>query len=106
MNKPTLSLIFAAACPLSTLSAKDPIEKVTSVSNDNAEMNEAIAKARSLLPHFWQTFDAPKRGEWWLCEEAHLSSRAPFALHVLLQSHEFEIEADALGIKLLPQHHK
>lgn len=45
-------------------------------------------------------------GEWWLYEEAHLSSRAPFALHVLLHAHEFEIEADALDIKLLPQRRK
>ena len=42
-------------------------------------------------------------GGWWLYEEAHLSSRAAFALHVMLDRCEFEIEADALDIKYLPQ---
>ena len=42
-------------------------------------------------------------GEWWLYEEAHLTSHAAFALHVLLHAHEFELEADTLDIKLLPQ---
>ena len=40
-------------------------------------------------------------GEWWIYEEAHLSSHAAFALHVLLHAREFEIEADGLDIKLL-----
>src|SRR5688572_10750954 len=31
---------------------------------------------------------------WWLYEEAHLCSRAKFALHVLFDSTEMEIEAD------------
>jgi hypothetical protein len=45
-------------------------------------------------------------GEWWLYEEAHLSSHAPFAFQVLLHAHEFELEADDLDIKLLPQRRK
>lgn len=45
-------------------------------------------------------------GEWWLYEEAHLSSHAPFSLHVLLNTHEFELEADTLDIKLLPHRAK
>jgi hypothetical protein len=45
-------------------------------------------------------------GDWWLYEEAHLSSHAAFALHALFSSHEFEIEADTLRIKLLPQRRK
>ncbi len=38
-------------------------------------------------------------GNWWLYEEAHLSSRARFALHVLFHRGEFEIEADELSIQ-------
>ena len=38
-------------------------------------------------------------GHWWLYEEAHLCSRAPFTLHVLFDSTELEIEADALRIQ-------
>ena len=44
-------------------------------------------------------------GKWWLYEEVYLSSCAYFSLHVLLTAGEFEIEADALTIKLLPRHH-
>ena len=40
-------------------------------------------------------------GNWWLYEEAHLSSRARFALHVLLHRGELEIEADELSIQKL-----
>ena len=42
-------------------------------------------------------------GEWWLYEEAYLSSHTSFALHVLLTTSEFEIEANGLDIKRLPQ---
>jgi len=38
------------------------------------------------------------QGAWWVCEEVHLSSHARFALHVLFQKHELEIEADELII--------
>ena len=40
-------------------------------------------------------------GNWWLYEEAHLSSRARFALHVLFHRGELEIEADELSIQKL-----
>jgi hypothetical protein len=39
-------------------------------------------------------------GEWWLYEEAHLSSNAPFSLHVMFNKVDLEIEADGLVIKL------
>jgi hypothetical protein len=39
------------------------------------------------------------RGQWWLYEEAHLCSRAQFALHVLFDSAEIEVEADELRIR-------
>jgi hypothetical protein len=38
-------------------------------------------------------------GHSWLYEEAHLCSRAKFALHVLFDSTELEIEADELRIR-------
>lgn len=41
-------------------------------------------------------------GSWWLYEEAHLSSRATFSLHVLFHEGELEIEADKLTIRRLP----
>jgi Protein of unknown function (DUF4085) len=42
-------------------------------------------------------------GEWWLYQEAHLSSRARFSLHVLFNEAEIEIEADGLSIDLYPR---
>jgi hypothetical protein len=39
-------------------------------------------------------------GEWWLYEEAHLSSNAPFSLHVMFNKVDLEIEAEKLVIKL------
>jgi hypothetical protein len=38
-------------------------------------------------------------GHWWLYEEAHLCSRAKFALHVMFDNTEIEIEADELRIQ-------
>jgi uncharacterized protein YegJ (DUF2314 family) len=40
--------------------SRDP---VTSVAEDDSEMNAAIAKARASLPSFWQKFDHPGPGE-------------------------------------------
>lgn len=39
--------------------------------------------------------------QWWIYNEVHLSSRAKFALHVLFDTDEIEIEADGLSIKRL-----
>jgi len=39
------------------------------------------------------------RGQWWLYEEAHLSSRARFSLHVMFDKSDLEIEADELSIR-------
>jgi len=41
-------------------------------------------------------------GEWWLYQEAHLSSNAPFSLHVMFNKVDLEIEAEELLIKLSP----
>jgi hypothetical protein len=43
-------------------------------------------------------------GRRWLYEEAHLCSRARFALHVLFDSTELEIEADELRIQRAQRH--
>jgi hypothetical protein len=45
-------------------------------------------------------------GEWWLYEEAHLSSRARFSLHVLFNQAELEFEAEELSIELVPRSRK
>jgi hypothetical protein len=42
-------------------------------------------------------------GQWWLYDEAHLSSRARFNLQVLFHRSELEVEADDLAIELLPR---
>ena len=42
-------------------------------------------------------------GQWWLYEEAHLSSRARFSLQVLFDPSQLEVEADELKIELLPR---
>jgi uncharacterized protein YegJ (DUF2314 family) len=63
MNRHFLHLIIATTFPLCAVTAKDLDDKVTAVAAEDADMKAAIAKARSLLPHFWQTVDAPKRGE-------------------------------------------
>jgi hypothetical protein len=42
-------------------------------------------------------------GQWWLYEEAHLSSRARFSLQVLFDSSDLEVEANELKIELLPR---
>jgi hypothetical protein len=39
------------------------------------------------------------RGQWWLYEEAHLSHRARFSLHVMFNRSDMEIEADELLIE-------
>jgi len=39
------------------------------------------------------------RGQWWLYEEAHLSSKARFSLHVMFDKSDVEIEADDLLIE-------
>lgn len=38
------------------------------------------------------------RRQWWLYEEAHLSSRARFSLHVMFDESDVEIEADGLEV--------
>ena len=41
----------------------DVVDRVVSVSDTDAEMNAAIARARATLPVFWASYDAPKRTE-------------------------------------------
>ena len=40
-------------------------------------------------------------GQWWLYEEAHLSRRAAFSLHVMFEKTDVEIEAERLEIERL-----
>jgi hypothetical protein len=41
-------------------------------------------------------------GDWWLYQEAHLSARARFSLHVLFHRAELEVEADELAVEVFP----
>ena len=52
--------VFLAACSRSGSSYAD---RTINVEGDDAEMVAAIAKARESLPHFWQVFGHPERGE-------------------------------------------
>jgi uncharacterized protein YegJ (DUF2314 family) len=58
-----IAFCFASSAAVNPLAFGDEKDKVVDVSRDDAEMNAAIAKARSLLPHFWETQEKPKRGE-------------------------------------------
>ena len=57
-----IALILASVITVS-LTACSKRDKVISVEDDDAEMNSAIVKARETLPHFWQVFEKPERGE-------------------------------------------
>lgn len=58
---PSLRMVLTVLlCCLAACSNRD---KVIHVKDDDPEMNAAIAKARETLPHFWQVFGKPERGE-------------------------------------------
>jgi uncharacterized protein YegJ (DUF2314 family) len=59
---PQIALILTGLLALS-FSACSRRENVVRVADDDPEMIAAIAKARSTLPQFWQTFDKRDRGE-------------------------------------------
>lgn len=48
---------------LSLLAACSKRDKVINVEGDDPEMTAAIAAARETLPHFWQVYEKPTRGE-------------------------------------------
>ncbi|MFO1512752.1 MAG: DUF2314 domain-containing protein [Verrucomicrobiota bacterium] len=59
-----LNLALAlVGCMVFSLAGCSKRDKVISVEDDDAEMNAAIAKARGMLPHFWQVFEKPSPGE-------------------------------------------
>ena len=58
-NSLITSLIFCLLC-FAACSRRD---KVINVEEDDPEMVAAIAKARDTLPHFWQVYEKPARGE-------------------------------------------
>jgi uncharacterized protein YegJ (DUF2314 family) len=55
--------IVVCAFGISGCSSELQPDRVVSVSDDDSEMNAAIAKARGSLPRFWQAFDHPGSGE-------------------------------------------
>ncbi len=58
-----LSLLVALSPACSKQDARTKQDEVINVADDDKEMNVAIAKARSLLPQFWQVFEKQTRGE-------------------------------------------
>lgn len=63
MNRATLSLRMVGAVLFCLLAACSKNDRVISVAEEDPEMFAAIAKARESLPHFWQVFEKPERGE-------------------------------------------
>lgn len=64
MKSLMLALQLACASVLTAWSmAAVADDTVIHVPQDDAAMNEAIAKARSMLPHFWRVFAERGRGE-------------------------------------------
>jgi uncharacterized protein YegJ (DUF2314 family) len=57
-----VALLLVSVIVLS-LTACSKRDRVINVDDDDAKMNAAIAKARETLPHFWQVFEKPERGE-------------------------------------------
>jgi uncharacterized protein YegJ (DUF2314 family) len=57
-----LSIVVCAFC-VSGCSSDSKPDRVVSVSDDDSDMNAAIAKARGSLSRFWQAFDHPGPGE-------------------------------------------
>jgi uncharacterized protein YegJ (DUF2314 family) len=56
------SVLLPALC-LGGCSSGPNRDPVSSVAEDDSEMNAAIAKARASLPSFWQKFEHPGKGE-------------------------------------------
>jgi uncharacterized protein YegJ (DUF2314 family) len=57
-------LLMPLVCPTPATADDKPLEdRVVNVAGSDAEMNAAIAKARSLLPGFWEIFANPQHGE-------------------------------------------
>lgn len=63
--RPTISVLLVAALALLVGGCSDRSvdDRVVTVASDDAEMNAAIARARETLPHFWEVFEKPARGE-------------------------------------------
>ncbi len=75
MNRVTLLLLLGLLPLLAPVFAADGEDRTVTVASEDAEMNAAIAKARELLPHFWKTFEAPKRGESKFCLKLRITDK-------------------------------
>jgi uncharacterized protein YegJ (DUF2314 family) len=63
MTRNPLITSLTSCLLLSLLAACSKRDKVINVEGDDPEMVAAIAAARDTLPHFWQVYDKPARGE-------------------------------------------
>jgi uncharacterized protein YegJ (DUF2314 family) len=63
MNRNPLIASLSFCLLLSLFAACSKRDKVINVEENDAEMVAAIAKARDTLPHFWQVYEKPARGE-------------------------------------------
>jgi uncharacterized protein YegJ (DUF2314 family) len=71
-----VALSFALLSPLLTsCSDSGHNDKVISVAEDDPDMTAAIAKARSLLPQFWQVFDHREHGETDFCLKVKITDK-------------------------------
>ena len=71
-----VALFFVLLLPLLTsCSDYGSKDKVISVAEDDPDMMAAIAKARGLLPQFWQVFDNREHGETNFCLKVKITDK-------------------------------
>ena len=71
-----VSFFFILLLPfLSSCSGSADKDKTISVAADDSEMAAAIAKARSLLPQFWQAFNHREHGEKDFCLKVKITDK-------------------------------
>src|ERR1022692_800767 len=70
-----ITLFFGLLLPfLSSCSDSDHKDKVINVAEDDPDVT-AIAKARGLLPQFWQVFDYHEHGETDFCPKVKITDK-------------------------------
>lgn len=70
-----LLMVALLAMGLTSCSKHSGSGDTIGVSQDDADMNAAIAKARSTLPQFWQVFDHPDHGEKGFCLKVKITDK-------------------------------